>query len=414
MRRLLATVLVALFGAATLLAPAEAGTGKPSIQQFLKIRTPAGPSLLPDGSMLIRDWPEGVWQLYRAVPKDAANPSYAPDQVTVTKLTSYPDGVQGYSVSPDGKRVVLSHARGGNENNQLSLIDPLAAPGTAATPIVDNPKVQARLNEWSHDGSYIIYSVNDESPEDFYVYKYDFATSKATKLLSEKGDWGAADVTRDGKRILLRRLLSASNTEVYELDVATGKRTDLTIKPKDGTAACRVVGYLPNERSVLMISDWKDGVSRLYQRDLKSGAVKEVIPSLAKWELDGALFDQDRQFLAVAVNEGGYATPYMYTVPDYKPLPAPTSEKGVLGVSSFKNGTLVWSMTNARRPSTAFATTFSKTAKKPEDHATRQLTWTDTQGIDFSQFTLPELVTYKAFDGREISAFLYLPPGYQK
>lgn len=414
MRRLLATALVAFFAVAMLLAPAEAGTGKPSIQQFLKIRTPAGPSLLPDGSMLIRDWPDGVWQLYRAVPKDAANPSYAPDQVTVTKLTSYPDGVQGYSLSPDGRRVVLSHARGGNENNQLSLLDPLAAPGTAATPIVDNPKVQARLNEWAHDGSYIIYSVNDESPEDFYVYKYDFATSRATKLLGEKGDWGAADVTRDGKRILLRRLLSASNTEVYELDVATGKRSDLTIKPKDGTAACRVVGYLPNERAVLMISDWKDGVSRLYQRDLKSGAVKEVLPSLAKWELDGALFDQDRQFLAVAVNEGGYATPHMFTVPDFKPLPAPTAEKGVLGVSSFKNGTLVWSMTNARRPSTAFATTFSKTAKKPEDHATRQLTWTDTQGIDFSQFTLPELVTYKAFDGREISAFLYLPPGYQK
>jgi dipeptidyl aminopeptidase/acylaminoacyl peptidase len=86
----------------------------------------------------------------------------------------------------------------------------------------------------------------------------------------------------------------------------------------------------------------------------------------------------------------------------------------VLGVSSFANGTLTWSLTNARRPSTAFATTFSKTAKKPEDHATRQLTWTDTQGIDFSSFSLPELITYKAFDGREISAFLFVPPGYQK
>ena len=75
MRRLLATALVALFALAVLHAPASAGTGKPSIQQFLKIRTPAGPSLLPDGSMLIRDWPDGVWQLYRAVPKNATTPS---------------------------------------------------------------------------------------------------------------------------------------------------------------------------------------------------------------------------------------------------------------------------------------------------------------------------------------------------
>jgi dipeptidyl aminopeptidase/acylaminoacyl peptidase len=414
MRRPLATALVALFTVAMLLAPAQAGTGKPSIQQFLKIRTPAGPSLLPDGSMLIRDWPDGVWQLYRAVPKNATTPSFAPGEATVTKLTSYPDGLAGYSLSPDGKRVVLVHARGGNENTQLSLLDPMAEPGTAATPIVSNPKVQARLSQWAKDGSYIIYSVNEESPEDFYVYRYDFATAKATKLLSEKGDWAATDVTNDGKRVLLRRLLSASNTEVYELDVASGKRTDLTIKPKDGTAACRTVGYMPDEKGVLLISDYQEGRSRLYLRDLKSGKVKEVLPALAKWELDGALTDVDRQFLAVAVNEGGYATPYMYTLPDFKSLPAPTTEKGVLGVSNFRNGTLVWSMSNARRPSTAFATTFTKTAKKPEDHATRQLTWTDTQGIDFSSFTLPELVTYKAFDGRDISAFLFLPPGHQK
>ena len=417
MRRMLAGTLLALFtvsSVAGLAVPASADAAKPSIQQFLKIRTPAAPSILPDGSLLYRDWPDGVFQLYRAVPKNAASPSYAPGEVTVTQLTNFPDGLAGYSLSPDGKRVVLIHARGGNENTQLTLLDPMAAPGAPTTPIVSNPKVQARLNQWAYDGSYIIYSVNDESPEDFYIYRYDFADGKITKLLSEKGDWGAADVTHDGKRMLVQHLVSASNTELFELDLATGKRTDVTIKPEGGTAACGSVGYMPGERAVLMTSDWKDGRSRLYLRDLKSGAVKEPIPAMSKWELDGALTDEDRQFLALAVNENGYGAPYMYTLPDFKPLPAPTAEKGVLGVSSFRKGTLIWSLSNARRPSTAFATTFSKTAKKPEDYTTRQLTWTDNQGIDFASFSLPELVTYKAFDGREISAFLFLPPGYQK
>jgi dipeptidyl aminopeptidase/acylaminoacyl peptidase len=214
--------------------------------------------------------------------------------------------------------------------------------------------------------------------------------------------------------VLVRRLVSASHTEVFELDLVTGKRTDITIRPEGGTAACDPVGYMPDERSVLMVSDWKDGRARLYQRELKSGKVKEVLPALSAWELDGALMDQDRQFLVASVNENGYATPYVYTLPDWKPLPAPTAEKGVLGVSNFEHGTITWSLTNARRPSTAFATTLVKTAKKPEDYTTRQLTWTDTQGIDFSNFSLPELITYKAFDGREISAFLFVPPGYQK
>ncbi len=417
MRRAFASGLLALFAVlmlSTLHAPAMADATQPTIQQFLKIRTPAAPSLLPDGSLLYRDWPDGVWQLYRAVPKNAANTSYGPGEVTVTKLTNFPDGLAAYSLSPDGKRVVLMHARGGNENTQLTLLDPMAAPGAPTTPILANPKVQARLNLWAHDGSFIVYSANDESPEDFYLYRYDFATAKATKILSEKGDWGAADVTRDGKRMMVRRLVSASHVEVFELDLASGKRTDLTIRPEGGTAACDPVGYMPSERAALIISDWKDGRARLFQRDLKSGSVREVIPALSAWELDGALMDEDRQFLAVAVNENGYGAPYMYTLPDFKPLPAPTAEKGVLGVSSFDNGTLVWSITNARRPSTAFATTFSKTAKKSEDYVTRQLTWTDDQGIDFSGFSLPELIQYKSFDGREISAFMFLPPGYQK
>ncbi len=391
-----------------------AEAAKPTIQQFLKIRTPGAPAILPDGSLLYRDWPDGVFQLYRAVPKNAANPSYAPGEVTVTKLTNYADGLSRFSLSPDGRRVVLMHARGGNENTQLTLLDPMSPGGSATSPILENPKVQASVNLWLKDGSAVVYTANDESPEDFYVYRWDFASGKPTKLLGEKGSWAAADVTDDGSRMLLVRFVSASHTEVFELDLASGRRTDLTIKPRDGTAACEPVGYAPDERSVYMVSDWKDGRARLYRRDLKSGAVREALPALSAWELDGADIDLGRRFLIASVNENGYSVPYVYTLPDLKPLPPPTTEKGVLGGSSFRNGTLVWTLSNARRPSTAFATTFSRTAKRPEDHVTRQLTWTDDQGIDFSGFALPELITYRAFDGRDISAFVFLPTGHQK
>ena len=47
--------------------PAHASEA-PTISQFLKIRTPGIPRLLPDGSLIQRDWPDGVWQLYRVTP----------------------------------------------------------------------------------------------------------------------------------------------------------------------------------------------------------------------------------------------------------------------------------------------------------------------------------------------------------
>ena len=77
-------------------------------------------------------------------------------------LTDFPDGLSAYSLSPDGSRCLLMHARGGNENTQISIIDPMA-PGIAPlTPVVANPRVQSRVNAWIRDGSGFFYSANDE------------------------------------------------------------------------------------------------------------------------------------------------------------------------------------------------------------------------------------------------------------
>src|SRR6185436_2113223 len=42
------------------------------------------------------------------------------------------------------------------------------------------------------------------------------------------------------------------------------------------------------------------------------------------------------------------------------------------------------------------------------------ITIADTQGVDLSKFPLPELVTYKSFDGLDVPAFIFLPPTFNK
>ena len=60
-----------------------------TIQQFLKIRTPGAPVILPDGSLLLRDWPDGVYQLYHVTPNaPGANASSAADPGAVHDLVS--------------------------------------------------------------------------------------------------------------------------------------------------------------------------------------------------------------------------------------------------------------------------------------------------------------------------------------
>ena len=414
-----ALVPLALF-AALVTAPAAARAAapdskpRPTIRQFLQIRTPNAPAVLDDGSLLMRDWPDGVWQLYRATSKSPGAPdAYRPENLSLTKLTSFPDGLGAFSLSPDERRVVLMHGRGGDENTQLTLLDLDAGPGAALEPILANPAVQARVNAWLRDGSAMFYSANDVSPNDFYLYRWDFASKRATRLVAEKGSWSVSDANRDGSRVMIQKYNSASDTECYELDAATGKRRDITLRPAGGTAACDIVGYMPDEKSVLMTSDYKGGRSKLYLLDLASGAVREPLPALGAHELDGAGVSDTRAMLVAVSNEDGYGVTHVYSLPDFRPLPAPTSEKGVVMPAGVRGRSLTWTINNARKPGPAFLTTYPEKGGAAAPPA-RQLTWTDDQGVDLGAFPLPQLVSYKSFDGRVIPAFLFTPPGYAK
>jgi dipeptidyl aminopeptidase/acylaminoacyl peptidase len=376
-----------------------------TLHQFLKIRTPATPQLLPDGSLLMRDWPDGVWQLYRVRPNAAG--SLTAKDAPRERLTDFPDGLARFSVSPSGGHVVLMHGRGGDENTQLTLVD-LSDP-SKRTAVLADPKVQADLNVWLRDGSGFLYSANATSPTDFHIYRHDLGTRESKSLLAREGAWRARDVTDDGKRLLVQRRVSASETHVYEMDLASGTLAEITIAPKQGTASCEAVGYLPGEKSVLIASDYEEGSHRLYVRDLKSGKIRAALPALHAHELDGARINDRRDLLAVTTNEDGFAVPRAFGLPDLKPVALPAIERGVVTISSFQGATLVYTLNNPRHPSTGYAVELSKSGTaKPA----RAVTAVDDQGLPLASFPVPQVVRYPSFDGREIPALLYLPPGH--
>ena len=372
-------------------------SGSPTIEQFLKIRTPGSATIAADGSMYVRDWPDGVWQLYR-VPADQVGKSSSGQ-----KLTDFKDGLSGYSLSPDGKNVLLFHAVGGNENTQISLLKPEGG----FKPLVENPKVQYAVNAWLEDSSGFIFTGNDKSPSDFYIYRYDLADGKVTQLLSKEGSWSAGDVTRDAKRYLVAQYRSISDSSVHELDAATGKLTELSVQPKEGTSSNEIVGYMPGEKSVLLLTDADADVKKLVLKDLATGAVSEPIKELSGYELDGAGIDHERNRLIVSVNRDGYGEASVYELPSFKKMALPDIPKGVVSIGDTRKGRLSYTLSNAQTPGLTY--TIDKAGDAP-----RQITFTDTQGIDLSAFPLPKLVKYTSFDGLEIPSFLWTPPGYKE
>jgi dipeptidyl aminopeptidase/acylaminoacyl peptidase len=383
----------------------------------MKIRTPASPTLAPDGTLYVRDWPDGVWQLYRVEGK-AARPD-----AKMTALTSFRDGLSGYSLSHDGSRILLLHAVGGNENTQISLLDLKSG---AISPLLNNPKVQHAANLWLRDDSGFVYTANDESPNDFYIYEHKFGTdaAKPTRLLGKPGSWSANDITQDGSRLLVTEFRSASDSSLYELDAKTGKLTDLTVTSgKDVTVSIETVGYMPSESSILFTSDIENGLRKLFLKDLKTGEVSKPVSELEAFELDSAGMNRERTLLSAVTNEDGYGVLHMYRLPTFERVDLPKMEKGVVVVNELRGNHLIYTMNNARTPGLAFAydvpevgpSTPGKGAEnqKPVSGAT-QITFADTQGIDLSRFALPRLVKYKSFDGVEIPAFVFVPSDFER
>lgn len=391
-------------------ASAPAAAERPALKQFLNIRAPGAPTLLPDGTLFCTDRPDGVVQMYR-VETDKNKPEARTDS-KMKKLSTFQDGLSGYTISPDGNRILLAAAVGGNENTQVYALDKASG---EVKPLIANPKVQFAINEWMHDSRGFYYTGNDASPNDFHIYRYDFTDDgkgATTKILAKEGSWSLSDSAHDGSRVLVAQYRSISDSSVHELDVKTGQLKDLSITPKDTTAANRIVGYLPGETSILQISDIEDGKPKLHRRDLASGKVDKPIPALDAYELDGASINNERTLLAVSVNEDGYSVPHLYRLPSFEEIQLPAMEKGLVGLNQLRGNTAIFSLSNARTPGEAYVWTVPAAGEK--SGPVRQLTFADNQKVDLAAFPLPELVKYTAFDGTEIPAFIFLPAGYKK
>lgn len=395
----------------------------PGIEKFYRIRTPASARIHNNGSIYYQDRPDGVMQLYRVSPAGGQAATVRATDSN-TRLTDFKDGCTGYSMSPNDNRILIYTAAGGNENTQVYLLDQNNTdPKSNLTPVLINPKVVFRPSLWSLDGNSFYYTANDEDPNNFFMYRYDFTPGqkdangnavpgKATKILSKEGDWTANDATRDGKRVIVSQYRSSSDSEVQELDVSTGNLRSLNpmIVPAGTTASLEPVGYSPDEKTFYIISDHEEGIKRIFAIDLATGKVSKPLPSLDKYELDGAGINNTRTFLAAASNEEGYGVPYLFRLPNLEPVALPTIERGVVSLSEIENDRISWTLANARTPGVMFTAPIAN----GNVGTPRQVTFPDTQGINLASFPLPELVKFKSFDGMEIPAFVYLPPGAKK
>ncbi|UGA40457.1 hypothetical protein JOS77_14780 [Chromobacterium haemolyticum] len=158
--------------------------------------------LAPDGKALYFSWRvTGVPQVWKL-----DGPQRFPVQ-----LTGGEDATLIQDVSPDGRWLVLSRDRKGEENPGLYL---QAASGGALREVQHKPGVQTQFQFLSKDGQWLYYRSNDERADSYTLYRYRLADGRRERLFGERGAWSIAGHRDDG-RLLLQKTLSNASAEFY-------------------------------------------------------------------------------------------------------------------------------------------------------------------------------------------------------
>jgi dipeptidyl aminopeptidase/acylaminoacyl peptidase len=317
-----------------------------------------------------------------------------------TQLTFFPERSGGGLFDPEnGDFFVFSRDAGGNEFYQLYRYD--LADGNVT--LLSDGKSRNTGPVWSNGGRWLAYGSTRRTGRDVDLYVVDPRDPKTDRRVVELsgGGWGVNDWSPDDTKLLVTEYVSVNETYLWLVDVATGTKYLVTPKGKDrvayGNSAFRKDG-----RGLYVTLDRDSEFQRLASIDFSAKEVHFLTPDTA--DVDEFDLSPDGKTIAYATNEKGVGILHRLDTTNGRELPAPKLPLGVLfGLKWHRDGgVLAFSMGTAR-------SSFDAYSWDPRTGSVERWTFSETGGLNPKVFPEPELVSWKSFDGREITGFLYRP-----
>lgn len=310
----------------------------------------------------------------------------------------------GATWSPDGRWIVYEQDSGGNE-----LWDIFAVPssGGEAINLTNTPGVREESPRWSPDGKTI--AVNYK-PKDGTVYDLalmDWTTHKVSKLTDEKTanhSWRSVAWSPDGKTLYANRVEAGfTNSDIYAVDVASGKTTNLT--PHEGHILHIASSLSPEGKTLLITSNQKGGYQNVALLDIAAKKLKWITDT--KWEARAGDFSPSGKSFTYTINGDGLIDAYLVegSTLRAKKLPLDT------GLNVFPAHPSSYS------PSGDRLLLSHESSVQPADYLVYDITSGRSNQVTHSAIaslkagSMPEsqIVHYKTFDGKIISALMWIP-----
>lgn len=343
-------------------------------------------------------------QLFRV-----ASPLAEPEQ-----LTDQADPVTNASYEPrEGRYLVFARSAGGSEADQLYRLDLDTRQVTTLT----DPSERHALQGWLHGRSLLLTA---SLPLDRTAQGGTRASVTTTFRLLDPlqpqsgrklaelpgGGWFGAVVSPDDRQVALTRYLSATETQVWLLDLTSGQATQVLPAPGNRERAVYAAGeFMPDGAGLFVLSDRAGEFRELMAYRFADRQLQRMSAHIA-WDVRDAEFSADRTRIAAQVNVEGRSELRLFDGRTLAELPAPALPPGSVSRLRFHRrlGMLGFATNSTQGPNQLFAL---------DTASGRVQQWTRASaaaGVDMSTFSDQRTVRWKTFDGRTLSGVLTPAP----
>ena len=306
--------------------------------------------------------------------------------------------------SPDGKWIVYQSDHGGNETYELFAIP---SDGGDAINLTNTTGISETSPHFSPDGASLAINYkprNSPITDIALMDRNTHAVRNLTKEVAKDRVWQCVAWSPDGKYIYANRsFVGHTDSDIYRIDASTGERENLT--PHNGQIVYTASSLSPDGRALMVTSNQKDGYNNVALLDVTSKTLTWVTHT--RWAASSGNFAPHGSQFTYNIDEDGRTQTFVVDRHSLRAVKLNLPE----GLNFFTGNPSTFS------PDANRLLVSHQSSNCPEDiwvyniteHRTTQLTFSTIAGLNPKYLPESHLVHYKTFDGKIISAYLWVP-----
>ena len=320
------------------------------------------------------------------------------------QLTVSDDRQYGETWSPDGKWIVYEQDFGGQEYYDLFAV---SSSGGTPTNLTNTPDVSESDAHFSPDGTRLACNYKPKTASSTDIAIIDWKSRELKQLTREQSkdhEWSLVDWSPDGRFIYANRVfVGFTDASVFRIDTSNGQQEELT--PHQGQIVIMASAVSPDGKTLAIASNEKGGYENAALLDIATKQKKWMTDT--QWQASSGNFSPDGKTATYEINADGLTTPYLYDIASGKSSAVQmaaglTRAAGNPSPFSPDGKSLLLTHQDTQRPSDLWVYDIAS-------RTSRQLSYSAVAGLNPNDLPAAQLVHYKSFDGKTISAFLWMP-----